>query len=933
MEHSQNSTEGPFIQIRGARLHNLKQINLDIPRDHFVVVTGLSGSGKSTLAFDTLYAEGQRRYVESLSSYARQFLKKIDKPKVDSIKGISPSIAIEQKPLPSNPRSTVGINTEIYDYLKLLYARIGKTYSPVSQEEVKKNDTQDVVRYLRSLPDNEALFLMSPLVVPPYRTFIEQMVVFRQQGYVRTQVDGHLLSIEEVIDYNYEPKNPELSFLVIERITTQNEEAFYQRLAESIEIAFKEGQGRCLLEHIHTKKRAYFSERFEKDGIVFNLPSIHLFSFNNSYGACPVCEGYGKIIGIDKDLVIPDKTRSVYEDAVACWRGASLQIWKQKLISNAQKSNFPIHKPYRELSDLQEKMLWEGSDHFEGIHAFFKKLEEKNYKVQNRVLIARYRGKTICRECQGNRLRKEAQWVKVNQRSITELVTWPLDELLCFFKQIKLSDGEKPIAKRILSELMSRTHFLEKIGLGYLTLDRSSSTLSGGEYQRIHLATSLGSNLVGATYVLDEPSVGLHPKNTLKLIELLKELRALGNTVIVVEHDEEIIRAADYLIDIGPRAGAKGGELVFSGFPNQLEKAKNSLTADYLLGTKKIEPFEKTRSFTQFIELKGACENNLKDIDVKFPLHMLTFIAGASGSGKSTLVKEVLYPALVNKLSSPQNTPNEHAKIEGDVHLIAQIELVDQNLVGKSSRSNPATYTKAFDEIRNVFMLQRESKQMGYTKRQFSFNTEGGRCEKCKGEGTLTIEMQFMADVILECEECGGKRFNKETLKVQVRGKNIADVLEMTVDEAFDFFNEPSEKKIRTKIQTLQQVGLGYLKLGQSSSTLSGGEAQRMKLALFLSKSHGEKPTLFILDEPSRGLHFHDVKTLLNILNALVEKGNSLLVIEHNIDMIANADWVIELGPGGGKKGGCIIAEGTPKTLCSTESSEIGRFLRQKLHF
>ncbi|XOD67944.1 MAG: excinuclease ABC subunit UvrA [Flavobacteriales bacterium Tduv] len=930
VKDQESELKNKFIQIRGAHLNNLKNIDVDIPRDRLVVITGLSGSGKSSLAFDTLYAEGQRRYIETLSSYARQFLDKLNKPKVNYIKGITPTIAIERKVALSNSKSTVGTSTEVYDYLKLLYARVGKIYSPLSGELVNKDNVSDVIYYIQSFPENTQALLLSPIKHSESRSFLEQLKLYRKQGYTRIKVDNYVLSIEEALDYNYQPKDPNLSFLVIERIITRNDPNFYQRLADSVQIAYDEGFGDCILENMSNRQKKGFSNRFERDGIGFQEPGLHFFSFNNPHGACPECDGYGKIIGIDEDLVIPEKSLSVYEDAVACWRGASFQAWKNKLTQNSERYDFPIHRPYFELSDRHKNMLWDGVEHFEGIHAFFKILEEKNYKIQNRVMLASYRGKSVCPGCKGKRLRKECDWVKIGGKAITDLIDLPLDELFVFFERLQLSSHQQRLSNSILVEIRNRLGFLIKIGLDYLTLNRASSTLSRGEAQRINLANSLGSSLVGSTYILDEPSASLHPRDTVRLIELLKKLRDLGNTVIVIEHDEEIIRAADYLIDIGPRSGSGGGEVVFCGFPSNL-KNSCTLTAQYLRGERSITPPQSHREFKEFIELKGARAHNLKNIDVKFPLHMLTLITGLSGSGKSTLIKDILYPALLRKLRLNSEKVGDYTALSGDLHSIEQIEMIDQNPVGKSSRSNPATYSKAYDDIRSLFVRQKLSKQMGYKAKYFSFNVDGGRCEACKGEGMITIEMQFMADVTLRCEDCDGKRFKEEILDVKIHDKNISDILEMTVEDAISFFRLIGEEKIVKKLQTLQDVGLSYLKLGQTSSTLSGGEIQRMKLSYFLSKGDSEHKTLFIFDEPSTGLHFHDVKTLLDVFHALIEKGNSIFVIEHNMDLIRSADWVIDLGPEGGKKGGQLVAEGPPEALSDWSGSETGKFLKKKM--
>ena len=926
------STYNPkeFIIIKGAKLHNLKNIDLAIPKNKLVVITGLSGSGKSSLAFDTLYAEGQRRYVESLSSYARQFLGKLDKPQVDYIKGIAPSIAIQQKVISTNPRSTVGTTTEIYDYLKLLYARIGTTYSPVSGEIVQKDSVTDVVDYIQNLPIDSRVLILSPVHLNGGRSFGENLNVLQQQGFSRLEVDGKQVKIEDLIEFNFKPQKDTQIRLVIDRISTQDNESFYHRLADSIQTAFFEGKGELILKNIDNEEERSFSNRFEMDGMIFNEPSIHFFSFNNPYGACPVCEGYGKVIGIDENLVIPNKKLSVYEDAVVAWKGEKMSEWKEWFIKNASKFDFPIHRPYFELTEEQKEILWRGKGNWEGIDGFFKMVESNTYKIQYRVMLSRYRGKTTCPNCKGKRLRKEASYVKINEKAIQDLVDLPLDELKVFFDHLKLNEYEEKVAKRILYEIRSRTEFLLDVGLGYLTLNRASNTLSGGESQRINLSTSLGSSLVGSLYILDEPSIGLHSKDTERLIGVLRKLRDLGNTVIVVEHDEDIMKAADHIIDIGPEAGTNGGEIVFEGTYKELLKAK-TLTAQYLNGKLEIEVPKKRIPFKNYIEIKGARENNLKNIDVKFPLNTLTVITGVSGSGKSTLMKEILTPALQRNLGIYGNKIGEYDEISSSVHKIHNIELIDQNPIGKSSRSNPVTYVKAYDDIRALFAKQKASKLMGFEPKHFSFNVDGGRCESCKGEGVITIEMQFIADVELECETCHGHRFKKEILEVKFHGKNISDVLQMTIDEAVEFFQKHNETKIVEKILPLQETGLGYVQLGQSSNTLSGGEAQRIKLASFLTKGNTTKPSLFIFDEPSTGLHFHDVKKLLKALRALIEIGHTVFVIEHHMDIIKAADWVIDIGPEGGKNGGNVVVQGTPEEVIKEKKSFTGQFLEEKL--
>ncbi len=923
------------IHIKGARVHNLKNIELKIPRNKMLVVTGLSGSGKSSLAFDTLYAEGQRRYVESLSSYARQFLGRIHKPEVDFIKGIPPAIAIEQKVNTRNPRSTVGTSTEIYDYLKLLYARIGKTISPVSGKEVKRHQVGDVVDYICSFPEDTRILICSPLSAKNGRSILEEAELLLQQGFSRIETSKGIERIDDLLKGDKESFCNGSCNLVIDRLQANRDEDNISRMADSVQTAFFEGHGECLIKVYLEEKilEEKFSNLFEADGIAFDEPTEHMFSFNNPVGACPKCEGYGKVIGIDEDLVIPNKSLSIYQDAVACWKGESMRAWKDELISHASSFGFPIHKPYYELTPEQQELLWTGNSYFEGVNAFFKMLESNSYKIQYRVMLARYRGKTTCPDCRGTRLKKEAGYVKVANTPIQELVLMPVNELRDFFTKLQLNDHELKIAKRILIEINSRLNFLCDVGLGYLTLNRLSSTLSGGESQRINLATSLGSSLVGSLYILDEPSIGLHPKDTERLINVLRKLQKIGNTVLVVEHDEEIIRAADEIIDIGPKAGVHGGELVFQGDHVQLLKAKNSLTADYLNGTQKIEIPKIRRKWTDYIEVIGARENNLKNITVKFPLNTITAVTGVSGSGKSTLVSKILYPGIAKLFGGFGEKTGQHDAIKGDHNRLTAVEFVDQNPIGKSSRSNPVTYLKAYDEIRKLYADLPAAKYQGFKPSHFSFNVDGGRCEECQGEGEINVEMQFMADVHLVCESCQGKRFKDEILEIEYRGKSIFDILEMTVNEAIEFFDSAkhsTEKKIARKLQPLQDVGLGYVKLGQSSSTLSGGESQRVKLAAFLAKEK-DSPTLFIFDEPTTGLHFHDIKKLLVSFNALVSRGHSIIIIEHNLDVIKSADWVIDLGPEGGKNGGNVIFEGRPEDLAKTKESYTGMALADKL--
>ena len=907
------------ILIKGAKLHNLKDITVGIPRNQLVVITGLSGSGKSSLAFDTLYAEGQRRYVESLSSYARQFLGRLDKPKVDNIIGIAPAIAIEQKVNTSNPRSTVGTSTEIYDYLKLLFARIGKTYSPISGKEVKKHTVTDVVEAALAYPDGTKLLLLAPISIPKDRTVEQVLKLLLQQGYARILHQGEVIRLEE----DNLPKKLGKFQLVVDRIVVQHNEDFQHRLADAVETAFFEGKGECMLQEVESEVLKHFSNRFEMDGITFLEPNVHLFSFNNPYGACPECDGYGDTIGLDEDLIVPNTGLSVYENAIYPWRGETMSWFRDQLVNNAYKFDFPIHKPWYELSAEQRQLVWDGNKYFTGLTGFFKELEEKSYKIQNRVLLARYRGKTRCHSCHGRRLRKEANYVKIQGKSISDLVEISIEKLQTFFKELTLSPYEQEVAKRLLIEINSRLQFLSDVGLGYLTLNRKSNTLSGGESQRINLATSLGSSLVGSMYILDEPSIGLHPRDTHRLIKVLKSLRDLGNTVIVVEHDADIMKAADYIIDIGPEAGTHGGEVVAAGTYEQLLKA-DTLTGKYLSGRLSIEPPKKRRTSPHYISLIGCRENNLKNIDVSFPLDMLTVVTGVSGSGKSTLIKKLLYPAMQKELNASNEKIGQFTRIEGKYKQLQSVEFVDQNPIGKSSRSNPITYLKVYDDIRNLYANQKLAKMRNFSAKHFSFNVDGGRCEVCKGEGEVTIEMQFMADVHLTCEACGGKRFKKEVLEITYEGKNIDDLLNTTIDDAVAFFAAHKQTKIAEKLKPLQDVGLGYVTLGQSSSTLSGGEAQRIKLASFLSKSESKEKVLFIFDEPTTGLHFHDIRKLLDSLQALIEKGHSVIVIEHNLEMIKCADYVIDLGLEGGEKGGSIIAKGTPEEIAKCKESYTG---------
>ena len=915
------------ILIKGAKLHNLKNIDIAIPRHKLVVITGLSGSGKSSLAFDTLYAEGQRRYVESLSSYARQFLGRLNKPNVDYIKGIAPAIAIEQKVNSTNPRSTVGTTTEIYDYLKLVFARIGKTYSPTSNNVVKKDTTSDVINYVKTLEIGEKLLLLAPVILEEGRTIENKLQALQHQGYARIKIDDRVERIEQIEDFK---KLPKAISLVVDRIIVKDEDDFYNRLADAIEMAFFEGNGRCQIEKIENSNSREFSNSFELDGQKFLEPNTHLFSFNNPYGACPKCEGYGDVIGIDESLVIPNTSLSIYENAVFPWRGESMKYFRDQLVNNSHKFDFPIHKPYFELAPKDQQLLWTGNTHFTGLNSFFEDLESKAYKVQNRVMLSRYRGKTKCGSCYGKRLREEANFVKVGAASITDLVEMSLRDLKAFFNDLTLDSKEQEIAKRLLKEIHNRLDFLTNVGLDYLTLNRKSNTLSGGESQRINLATSLGSSLVGSMYILDEPSIGLHSKDTERLVNVLNALRDLGNTVIVVEHDEAIMAAADYIIDIGPEAGTFGGEVMASGTYKSLLKS-NTLTAQYLNGSLEIEVPKKRRTSKYHVTIKGAREHNLKNIDVTFPLNMLTVVTGVSGSGKSTLVKRIVYPALLKSIGGYGEKAGEFTSIEGNFSTVKFIEFVDQNPIGRSSRSNPVTYIKAYDDIRALFSKQKLSVLRNYQPKHFSFNVDGGRCDTCKGEGNVTIEMQFMADVQLECDDCHGKRFKKQVLEIKFNDKTIDDVLNMTIDDAIAFFETHSVTKIKTKLQPLQDVGLGYVTLGQSSSTLSGGEAQRIKLASFLGKGSKAETGLFIFDEPTTGLHFHDIKKLLKSFNALIDKGHSIMVVEHNLDLIKCADHVIDLGPEGGANGGYVLAEGTAESVAKSKKSSTGHFLKSKL--
>lgn len=931
--------EQDYILIKGARVNNLKNIDVKIPRNKLVVITGLSGSGKSSLAFDTLYAEGQRRYVESLSSYARQFLGRMSKPECDYIKGIPPAIAIEQKVNSRNPRSTVGTSTEIYEYLRLLFARVGHTFSPVSGREVKKHTPEDIVNCMLEHPDGTRYTVLSPILLREGRTLAQQLDIYQKEGFTRLEVNGQMTRIEE-----YVPQEGDTVFLLIDRATASHDKDAMSRLTDSAETAMYEGDGACLLRFYQADGSTSlyrFSTKFEADGITFEEPTDQMFSFNSPIGACPVCEGFGRVVGIDEHLVVPNRALSVYDGAVVCWRGEKMGQWRDMVIRGAEKAGLPIFTPYYELTDEQRRMLWEGTPYFEGINAFFKMLQENQYKIQYRVMLARYRGKTICPACHGTRLKPQASYVHVGGRNISQLVDLPITELKTFFDQLKLNEHDTQVATRIVAEIKSRIRFLIDVGLGYLTLNRLSNSLSGGESQRINLATSLGSSLVGSLYILDEPSIGLHSRDTDKLIRVLRQLQGLGNTVVVVEHDEEIIRAADYIIDIGPKAGRLGGEVVYQGDMKDILTANKdkedkhaattqSYTVRYLQGEETIPIPAQRRPWNNYIEIKGARENNLKGVDVRFPLNVMTVVTGVSGSGKSTLVRNILYRALKRELDECSERPGEFISIDGSLNDLRNVEFIDQNPIGKSSRSNPVTYLKVYDDIRKLYADQPLSKQMGYTAGTFSFNSEGGRCEECKGEGTITVEMQFMADLVLECESCHGKRFKQDVLEVKFHEASIYDVLEMTVDQAIEFFDQHRQKKIAKKLHPLQDVGLGYIKLGQSSSTLSGGENQRVKLAYYLSLEKAD-PTMFIFDEPTTGLHFHDIRKLLEAFNALILRGHSIVIIEHNMDVIKCADYVIDLGPEGGDRGGNLVVAGTPEEVAACAASYTGQFLKEKL--
>lgn len=942
MEEKQNIQQNSrraerFISVKGARVNNLKNIDLELPLGRLVVVTGVSGSGKSSLAFDTLYAEGQRRYVESLSAYARQFLGRMAKPECDYIKGLPPAIAVEQKVNTRNPRSTVGTATEIYDYLRMLFARAGHTYSPVSGQEVRKHGIDDIVRTVLSYPEGTRVAVLTGLRVPDGRTPLQQLEMLQKQGYSRLEHDGDFVMISDLLAKG-EEIDPSRWRLLIDRLAVSDDKDEISRLTDSVETAYFEGRDEAIVKvwgtdgtHEHC-----FSRKFSADGIEFREPSDLMFNFNNPYGACPTCEGFGRVLGVSEELVVPNKTLSVYQNAVKCWSGEKMGEWKTRLVHLAPRFNFPIHTPYNELTDAQRDFLWHGNSHWEGIDGFFRWLDSRQDKMQYRVLKARYRGKTTCPDCRGSRLRPDVEYVKVGGRTITELVRMPVGKLREFFDTLELPETDARIAERLLTEIRQRLGFLDEVGLSYLTLDRLSSTLSGGESQRINLATSLGSSLVGSLYILDEPSIGLHSRDTQRLIRVLRRLQQIGNTVVVVEHDEDIMLAADEIVDIGKDAGRNGGRIVLEGNLREIlgdGKHHDSYTVEYLRGERRIEVPSRRRAWKKAVEVVGAAENNLKNVDVKFPLGVMTVVTGVSGSGKSTLVREILYKSLMRALGDPVGAPGTHRELRGDTADVKAVEFVDQNPIGTSSRSNPATYLKAYDEIRKLFADQQLSKQMGFTPAYFSFNTEGGRCEECKGEGTITIPMQFMADIEVECEACHGKRFRQEVLDVEYRGKNIYDFLDMTVNQAIEFLSEAGgaqERKIISRLRPLQDVGLGYIKLGQSSSTLSGGENQRVKLAYYLSQEK-QSGMLFIFDEPTTGLHFHDISVLLKSLNRLVDNGNTVLIIEHNMDVIKSADWLIDVGPEGGDAGGHIVAEGTPEQVAACEESYTGRFLREKL--
>lgn len=928
---------GKNIFIKGARVHNLKNIDVEIPRNKLVVITGLSGSGKSSLAFETLYAEGQRRYVESLSSYARQFLGRLDKPDVDYIHGISPAIAIEQKVNTSNPRSTVGISTEIYDYLKLLFARVGKTISPISGNEVRRHTESDVSDAVASMPEGTRLALVCPLSPKAGRTPSQEISVLLQQGFSRAIIHDETVRLDEIAEKELKKLKASEVWLLIDRFSADASDETLARVADSASTAFFEGGGSCMLlvyGEGKTPERAMdFSNKFELDGIVFEEPSVNLFTFNNPFGACKTCEGFGWVLGIDEELVIPDKSLSVYEGAVACWKGDKLSEWRDDFVKKSVRKDFPIHRPYIELSDAQRELLWRGDKDLYGIDDFFKFVEEQTFKIQYRVLLSRYRGRTVCYDCKGTRLRRDANYVKIGGKSITELVLMPVDEALAFFNTLELSEHDAKVGNRLLTEIRQRLGFLCDVGLGYLTLNRRSNSLSGGESQRINLATSLGSSLVGSMYILDEPSIGLHSRDTEKLVHVIKNLRDLGNTVVVVEHDEDIMKHADYIIDMGPGAGRLGGEVVFNGPASEMKDVKEGFTGPYLSGKMEIPVPAKRRPWINHIEITGARENNLKNVSVKIPLGVLTAVTGVSGSGKTSLIKQVFYPALMRHYGGYGDKSGAFEKLKGGLSLLQGAEMVDQNPIGKSSRSNPVTYLKAYDEIRALYSALPKAKQDGLKPAHFSFNVAGGRCDTCEGEGSVTIEMQFMADVTLQCESCKGKRFKEEILAVEYRGKNISDILDLTVEEAIAFFKEGDRAgvKIAEKLQPLSDVGLDYVKLGQASSTLSGGEAQRVKLAYFLSKGVNEGKKLFIFDEPTTGLHFHDINKLMDSFNALIEKGHSILVIEHNLDVVKCCDWVIDMGPEGGNAGGTVVFEGTPEDLVKAKNSHTAKYLRDKI--
>lgn len=927
-----------FISIKGARVHNLKNISVDIPRNKLVVITGLSGSGKSSLAFDTLFADGQRRYVESLSSYARQFMGKMSKPEVDSITGISPAIAIEQKVNIKNPRSTVGTQTEVYEYVKLLFARIGKTYSPETGGLVKRHKINDIIGFSKSLENNTKFVIAFPIMKMKDRTLSIQLNLYMQQGYSRVYSNGEINLIQDQIEIpNIDNKEDINCHIVVDRLASNKDDSNDARMADSIQTAFYEGHGDCFLFYKEGEQwnSKIFSNRFELDGVIFQEPSVDFFSFNNPFGACQTCEGQGTVMGIDEDLVIPDKNLSVYQGAIACWSGEKMSLWKDKLVMSAEKFKFPIHRSINELSDAQYKLLWKGNKYFDGLNAFFKELESNSYKIQYRVMLSRYRGRTICSDCRGSRLRKETNYVKIDGKNIVDIVLMAVDDALDFFTNIKLDESDSRISERLLIEIKNRLQVLCDVGLPYLTLNRKSSTLSGGESQRIVLSTSLGSSLVGSLYILDEPSIGLHPRDNQRLIGVLKKLRDVGNTVIVVEHDEEIMKAADYIIDIGPEAGTNGGEVVYEGEFAPMLKNANTLTAKYLRGELKIPVPEKRRKWNQYIEITKATENNLKNVSVKFPLNTMTLVTGVSGSGKTTLVKGILYPALKKIIGGHADDTGKFGEIKGDFKRIADVELIDQNPIGRSSRSNPVTYIKAYDEIRALYAQQKLSKVRGYKPGFFSFNVEGGRCEHCKGDGNVRVEMQFMADIFLPCEHCESKRFKAETLDVKYKDKSIADLLDMTVDEAFVFFDEVKggriEEKVASKLSVLKDVGMGYVKLGQPSNTLSGGEAQRIKLASFLAKGKTSERNLFIFDEPTTGLHFHDILKLYKAMTELINIGHSLIIIEHNQEFIKCADWIIDLGPDGGANGGNILFEGTPEDLVKSKKSYTAEYIKNKI--